>query len=76
MSRYYMQYDAFGEPRALVWPNGQPAATVYSDRTLASRFEREARQAIDADEIYDRARHAGLSDTEARALLRKELAHD
>lgn len=73
MSRYYQDYDAYGEPLTII-PEGRQRN--ISDEEVVARFEREARKAIDAEEIYDRARHAGLSDSEARALVRKELARD
>lgn len=71
MSRYYMQYDAYGEPRSLIWPDGKPAAAVTSDQRLKERLQRDIARANAADEIYDRARDQGLSHAEARALALK-----
>ncbi len=76
MSRTYDDYDAYGEPRSVLKPAPVPPCPLTpTGEPIEARFEREARACIDAEEIYDRARHAGLSDSEARALLRKEIGN-
>lgn len=69
MSRYYMQYDAHGEPRALVWPDQTLAANVVSERKILDRLEQHAVRCGNADDLYETLREQGLSHSEARARV-------
>lgn len=70
MSRYYKNYDAYGEPRSILKPAPVPPCPLTpSGEAIAARFEREATACVDAEEVYENLRHQGFGHTEARAII-------